>query len=243
MMNLKFDIRGADESGQTRHPQEVMKDLGITYFCATPQSIADQWWFWNCNRIPGLLPPFLKVLDVDPMDCIGQGLDAEMAKAIKNDENEHERVYLQSISLSSADDNATQNMTRAIRESELRIGNLVDFNGVKKINGMLYSQTQEEMNVFFCSEKYGRRLSECAPIPLTEDWLLRFGFEKSDRGFFREEKPYELQWGDLGDGPELVILSPDGCTHGHTIYFPCKYVHQLQNLLFSLTGQELTIHQ
>lgn len=41
------------------HPQKAMKELGITYSKAVPQSIADQWWFYDCENVPDKLPPFL----------------------------------------------------------------------------------------------------------------------------------------------------------------------------------------
>lgn len=66
------------------------------------------------------------------------------------------------------------------------------------------------------------------PIPLTEEWLKRFGFEYSDLN------------GDSG----LWKIPP------FQIYGKCNqfiyeyaldvnYVHQLQNLYFALTGEEL----
>lgn len=73
----------AHYEGMTQHPQNAMKLLGITYQHATPQSIGDQWWFWNCENIPNPLPTFLSELESDPMDCIGWGLDKETAKLIK----------------------------------------------------------------------------------------------------------------------------------------------------------------
>jgi hypothetical protein len=47
----------------TAHPQKRMKDLGITYVAATPQSVADQWWFWGCDNLPNPLPEYLKAAD------------------------------------------------------------------------------------------------------------------------------------------------------------------------------------
>ena len=66
------------------HPQEAMKELGITYQHATPQSMGEQWWFWNCENIPEDLPPFLSELKNDPMNCIGFGLDQETAESIRD---------------------------------------------------------------------------------------------------------------------------------------------------------------
>lgn len=68
----------------TMHPQKAMKELGITYQHATPQSIGDQWWFWNCENLPEHLPPFLTEMDMDPMKCIGFGLSQEIAEKIRD---------------------------------------------------------------------------------------------------------------------------------------------------------------
>jgi hypothetical protein len=61
-------------------------------------------------------------------------------------------------------------------------------------------------------------------IPLTPEWLERMGFEfNADEGYFSYELPNKPQGIDrikVGNG---------------------VYVHQLQNLYFALTGEELTI--
>lgn len=74
-------------------------------------------------------------------------------------------------------------------------------------------------------------------IPLTEEWLVKFGFEFSD-------------W--LGDWLGSWDLK-DGCfgllkTANGTFIFESKsgnpeihFVHQLQNLYFALKGEELTV--
>ena len=61
-----------------------MKELGITYQHSTPQSMGDQWWFWNCENIPEQLPAFLEVADLKPMECIGYGLSKEEAEKIRD---------------------------------------------------------------------------------------------------------------------------------------------------------------
>jgi hypothetical protein len=82
MSHLRFDCYGAWDAGVKDHPQAVMKQLGITYQHATPQTIADQWWFWNCHGIPDPLPPYLSELKIKPHKAIGHGLDAKLAREI-----------------------------------------------------------------------------------------------------------------------------------------------------------------
>jgi hypothetical protein len=88
MRHLRYELQTADELGESRHAQVVMKDLGINYFHSTPQSLGDQWWFWCCENVPDQLPPYLTVLDLDPMECIGYGLSAEDAKRISKKAND-----------------------------------------------------------------------------------------------------------------------------------------------------------
>jgi hypothetical protein len=82
-MHLRFCMQTASENKNTSgHPELVMHELGITYQVATPQSIGDQWWFWNCENIPEELPKFLSELKLDPMRCINSGIDENEAEKI-----------------------------------------------------------------------------------------------------------------------------------------------------------------
>lgn len=76
----------------------------------------------------------------------------------------------------------------------------------------------------------GSKLAGYRPIPLTEEWLLKFGFEHRefsfDKGSFFLSKR-------TGKNEYLY--------QAHTNRFQVKYVHQLQNLYFSLTAIELTV--
>lgn len=78
-MNLRYDLYTAPSS---RHPQEQMRALGIAYEHATPQSLGDQWWFWNCTGVPEALPEYLTLLALDPHECIGYGLSTADADRI-----------------------------------------------------------------------------------------------------------------------------------------------------------------
>lgn len=82
-MHLRYDIMRADMgSNFSRHPVATMKELGISYQHATPQSMADQWWFWNCTGVPEVLPDYLSDLELDPQECVGFGLSQEDADKI-----------------------------------------------------------------------------------------------------------------------------------------------------------------
>jgi len=78
------------------------------------------------------------------------------------------------------------------------------------------------------------------PIPLTEEWLVKFGFKDVQRGFY-----------SIKAGSTFFRLTPpqfmgewqtEYCwVYDDFKFTEVKYVHQLQNLYFALTGEELTI--
>lgn len=84
--HLRYDLYTAPQG----HPQTVMKNLGVRYLHATPQSIADQWWFWCCEGVPSPLPPYLSDLGVNPHDAVGYGLSQEVADEIAAFDKEQE---------------------------------------------------------------------------------------------------------------------------------------------------------
>lgn len=83
--HLTFDVSWAAwNKVQQEHAQFVMQKLGITYQHATPQTMGDCWWFWNCENVPDPLPPYLSILNLDPMTAIGYGLSKEDAEKIRD---------------------------------------------------------------------------------------------------------------------------------------------------------------
>ena len=73
-------------------------------------------------------------------------------------------------------------------------------------------------------------LIDFQPIQLTEKWLLKFGFKKDWNGYFLGMLSFSKTKHN-----EFMI-----CVNDLPIQKICKYVHQLQNLYFALTGEELT---
>lgn len=80
-------------------------------------------------------------------------------------------------------------------------------------------------------------------IELTEDWLLKFGFDLLHKGKFRNVYDYSLdhRFG-YSDNHGLVHVDSALIFVGNT-FSHIKYVHQLQNLFHSLTGEELKIKE
>ena len=108
---------------------------------------------------------------------------------------------------------------KELRAEELRIGNLIN------INGLIVNIDARTIFDF----DHDNRKKE--PIPLTEEWLIKFGLLKTKEGSFLLGC-YDL----IGYEDSYRILLPK-----NGILATIKYVHQLQNLYFALTQTELII--
>jgi hypothetical protein len=126
-----------------------------------------------------------------------------------------------------------------IDPKELRIGNLITQGGghILEVTSILTHGVQ-------CFNKtYGFKTSrflwdELIPIPITPEWLVRFGF-KGQKGLF--ETYYELADFEYHSGDKKFGISY-GEDNLYCIY-DIQYIHQLQNIYFALTGQELTVKE
>ena len=117
--------------------------------------------------------------------------------------------------------------------SELRVGNLV-----------YHEPTIDDWEII--TIKVGN-IIQCEinpdgfePIPLTEEWLLKFGFDFSiDTWYLKGVAIWKTECCDAKGNEEIGFfyeLRDVGMMDMHV-----KYVHQLQNLYFALTGEELKI--
>ena len=71
------------------------------------------------------------------------------------------------------------------------------------------------------------------PIPLTEEWLVKFGFEIALNGYWNKKEDFMVELHN--EGIEIIVDAE------RIRLFHITYVHQLQNLYFALTGEELNI--
>lgn len=132
-----------------------------------------------------------------------------------------------------------------IKANELRIGNLVVKSDQIHSDSPQYGQITT-VYVDKANVDYHYPLTWYKPIPLTEEWLLKFGFEKYDEiyWFLPNYPSYEIC-----PNEPLQLFLPCETTDESEYYVVkdsnCKiqYVHQLQNLYFALTGEELTIKE
>lgn len=126
-----------------------------------------------------------------------------------------------------------------MKANELRVGNFVILKSkcdkdeiallltIDEINGCYYNRAS---NKKYINRKYDGKNSWCTfkiinPIPITEDWLLRFGYKKDGDN-------YQGKFHKIWKCNDLFVCEKNGIV--------LKTIHQLQNLYFTLTGIELT---
>ncbi len=119
-----------------------------------------------------------------------------------------------------------------MKANELRIGNYFIRNGEIDTVYELDSEPHDDhprINYLGCNS--------AKPIPLTEEWLIKFGWGKGkyDTEYYDN---VSLKQGVLFYNIDAKILCVE--TNSDVIEISTiKYVHQLQNLYFVLTGTEL----
>jgi len=81
-------------------------------------------------------------------------------------------------------------------------------------------------------------MSSIKPITLTADLLLKCGFDREERDLFIQfANNFNLTWNEIDD----VGCCLEWKEYNLFQWGKCEYLHQLQNLYFALTGEELTI--
>jgi hypothetical protein len=117
---------------------------------------------------------------------------------------------------------------------EVRIGNWIDEQGLHLQVGMINSEV----------------LKSAEPIPLTDDWLEKLGLIKKN---ITEDMPEGLKQPDIDEDGSIWYHWVQGLfnlevqSNGeiwfevYSHYKHVKYVHELQNLYYSLCGEELVL--
>jgi hypothetical protein len=142
-----------------------------------------------------------------------------------------------------------------MKAMELRIGNFIykeseyEFeNGINQIISVLEFECVSTRPLNCHVKHHNVNISNLKPIPLTEEGLLKFGFEhqnkydlesnlyskklKSEYHFTIYSKTETLDFKTKFIGWKVLNIGFD---------FKIEYVHQLQNLFFCLCGEELKL--
>jgi hypothetical protein len=127
-------------------------------------------------------------------------------------------------------------MQNNLKATELRIGNFVKFQGeIIEIDGI------DKFNIHWGNGNFAPITINgfFQPIPLTEEWLEKFGFEKD--GYNCEKTFYFEKNGIIINNYDGYFLDNPNELVGKRLFI--KHCHQLQNLYFCLCGEELTIKE
>jgi hypothetical protein len=131
-----------------------------------------------------------------------------------------------------------------MKANELRIGNYLFVPGIDReviVSAIFKSH-------YVCEDSDGIRFNESVrinyqPIPLTEEWLLKFRFHKKDAEWYLHPC-FELKIIVFNKGEFNGVMFYTRTIHTDFTPIYCtkhiNHVHQLQNLYFALTGEELT---
>jgi hypothetical protein len=117
-----------------------------------------------------------------------------------------------------------------MKASELRCGNWVCIHSIE---------------LQMCIDDFNFREDFFIPIPLTEEWLLKFGFKKDLDGSFVFGLLSMFKDKRLKQNVYIYTESTQSLSDGQWVVIndlKLQYVHQLQNLYFALTGEELTTY-
>jgi hypothetical protein len=108
---------------------------------------------------------------------------------------------------------------------ELRINNYVktDIHGIGIVSAL------SDLDLLYSRNYNSLPMKYIKPIPLTEEWLVWFGFEKALNGWWSDNELWSYKNGKFYLGANIYLSD-------------ATFVHQLQNLYFALNNEELIIN-
>jgi len=131
--------------------------------------------------------------------------------------------------------------------NELRINNYVYYNNEHNEIGIITKLVTElitDINYVGINNRIDVHYlnKHINPIPITEEWLFKFGF-KDRSGTLKNKMSYGIEIGKM----EIAWYRQDNKTRFQTIEngFILKYVnyvHELQNLYYAITKEELILN-
>ena len=132
------------------------------------------------------------------------------------------------------------NKMEHITARELRLGNLVfgQYRVIEKVDLKILAYVVS----FEAGEVAGTKMP--SPITLSEEWFLRFGFRHSSFMTAYDQRGHS---GEIFSIMDLADFDKPGyfALEWNQVYAgkPFRYVHELQNIYFTVTGKELEIKE
>ena len=125
-----------------------------------------------------------------------------------------------------------------MKASEVRIGNWVINDAW---NGEECTIDYNDIVAMAQWDQNGKEAEFIKPIPLTEEWLKRFGFATKDDDHWCKWIKVPVTGGWIYLGTNITSTVTLFNSNDISLGVHSEHVHQLQNLYFALTGQELTL--
>lgn len=118
-----------------------------------------------------------------------------------------------------------------MNENEVRVGNYISYID-DATGGQPVEFNVRDFDVFY----------KIAPIPLTEEWLLRFGFGEGTVKSKEGLELHKIAWNKNNVIIQRFTIYPKQeyrVRLSENWFIKIEYVHTFQNLYFALTGEEL----
>jgi hypothetical protein len=122
-----------------------------------------------------------------------------------------------------------------MKAEELMVGNYIYWDIPQKQNKPHRVISISEKRILTLPVSAPDSIDEYKPIPLTEEWLVRFGFENCINGWWSENELFNVKF--IDNDIEIYLSGSDN----DLAYKKIKYVHQIQNLYYIIIGEHLTI--
>lgn len=122
-----------------------------------------------------------------------------------------------------------------MKTTEFRIGNFIHWDIPEKVGVTHEIVVIKEHRINTIPISLGESMDDYLPITLTKEWLLKFGFTESNQLFVYK-----------GDNFQVFIYPNISDDYFHFsanqwLIVNIWYVHQLQNLIYTLFGVELQL--
>lgn len=123
-----------------------------------------------------------------------------------------------------------------MRAEDLRIGNYYE-DDMERVGKLLKWVSSKKVELKMEFSKLLIDFDCLEPIPLTEEWLVKFGFKKPAHSWVGD-KFHLTEWDDSPLNWCVSLNKNNG-----VLVLKLKHVHQLQNLYHALCGSELILKE